>query len=149
MTRLATRLGSFLGRLGLAAAFLAASASASAQPYPSRPVKLVVPYAAGGAVDMMGRLIAKAMTAMNGQPYVVENKGGAGGAIAASEVARAQPDGYTILIGATGPNVIAPAVYGAAAGFDPLKDLSPVSLIAPRRTCWSPTTRSRSGRWPT
>lgn len=123
MTSIATRIAFLLAALTL-------TGQAGAQAYPSRPVKLMVPYAAGGAVDMMGRLIAKEMTALNGQPYVVENKGGAGGAIAAAEVAHAQPDGYTILIGATGPNVIAPAVYGATVGFDPLKDLLPISLIA-------------------
>lgn len=103
---------------------------AHARPYPDRSVKLVVPYAAGGAVDMMGRVIAKEMQALTGQAYVIENKGGAGGAIAAAAVAHAVPDGYTILIGATGPNVIGPAVYGPSVGFDPLKDLIPVSLIA-------------------
>ena len=123
MTSIATRIAFLLAALTL-------TGQAGAQAYPSRPVKLMVPYAAGGAVDMMGRRIAKEMTALNGQPYVVENKGGAGGAIAAAEVAHAQPDGYTILIGATGPNVIAPAVYGATVGFDPLKDLLPISLIA-------------------
>lgn len=115
---------------GLAIAALLLAGQVMAQAYPSRPVKFLVPYAAGGAVDIMGRLIAKEMTLLNGQAYVVENKGGAGGAIAAAEVAHAAPDGYTILIGATGPNVIAPAVYGAGVGFDPLKDLTAVSLIA-------------------
>ena len=117
-------------RAGLAVCALALAPQAFAQAYPSKVVKLMVPYAPGGAVDMMGRLIAKEMSAMNGQPYVVENKGGAGGGIAVAEVARSAPDGYTILIGATGPNVIVPAVYGAAAGFDPIKDLVPISLLA-------------------
>ncbi len=119
-----------LARAALALAAVAMASGALAQAYPSRSVKLVVPYAAGGAVDMMGRLFAKELNTLNGQPYVVENKGGAGGTIAAAEVARSAPDGYTILIGATGPNVIGPAVYGANAGFDPLKDLIPISLIA-------------------
>ena len=112
------------------AAALILAGPAWSQAYPNKPVKFLVPYAAGGAVDMMGRLLAKEFSALNGQPYVVENKGGAGGAIAAAETARAAPDGYTILIGATGPNVIAPAVYGPNAGFDPLKDLTAVSLLA-------------------
>ncbi|MDO8280861.1 MAG: tripartite tricarboxylate transporter substrate binding protein [Burkholderiaceae bacterium] len=121
---------STLLRAGLAACALALAPQAFAQAYPSKAVKLMVPYAPGGAVDMMGRLIAKEMSAINGQPYIVENKGGAGGGIAVAEVARSAPDGYTILIGATGPNVIVPAVYGAAAGFDPIKDLVPISLLA-------------------
>ncbi len=114
----------------LAALALAGQAFAQAPAYPAKPVKLLVPYAAGGAVDMMGRLFAKELNTMNGQTYLVENKGGAGGAIAAAEVAHATPDGYTILFGASGPNVIAPAVYGAKVGFDPLKDLIPVVLVA-------------------
>jgi tripartite-type tricarboxylate transporter receptor subunit TctC len=125
MKKIAIHLASFL-----AALTLATQVHAQTGPYPNRVVKFIVPYAAGGAVDIMGRLIAKEMNTLNGQPYVVENKGGAGGAIAAAEVAHAPPDGYTILIGASGPNVIAPAVYGAKVGFDPLKDLIPVALIA-------------------
>lgn len=114
-----------------AAALLALPAlQASAQQYPAKPVKILVPYAPGGAVDIFARLMAKELSALNGQPYVVENKGGAGGAIAAAEVARSAPDGYTLLLGATGPNAIVPAVYGSAAGFDPVKDLAPVTLLA-------------------
>ena len=117
-------------RTGLAAFAMLLAPQVFAQAYPIKAVRLMVPYAPGGAVDMMGRLIAKEMSALNGQPYVVENKGGAGGGIAVAEVARSAPDGYTILIGATGPNVIVPDVYGAAAGFDPIKDLVPISLLA-------------------
>ena len=109
---------------------LLTGAQALAQTYPNRSVKLVIPYAAGGAVDIMGRVIAKEMSELNGQAYVVDNQGGAGGAIAAALVAHAPADGYEILIGATGPNSIAPAVYGSKVGFDPLKDLIPISLIA-------------------
>ena len=114
-----------------AAALLASSATqAWAQQYPARPVKILVPYAPGGAVDIFARLMAKELATLNGQAYVVENKGGAGGAIAAAEVARAASDGYTVLLGATGPNAIVPAVYGPAAGFDPVRDLVPVTLLA-------------------
>lgn len=119
--------------VGLALApFLALGlgADARAQTYPAKPVRIVVPYAAGGAVDIFTRLMAKELGALNEQPFVVDNKGGAGGAIAAAEVAGAAPDGYTLLMGATGPNAIVPAVYGAAAGFDPLKNLAPVTLLA-------------------
>ncbi|MGE0797228.1 MAG: Bug family tripartite tricarboxylate transporter substrate binding protein [Lautropia sp.] len=103
---------------------------AHAQPYPAKPIRLLVPYAPGGAVDIFARLLARELGVLNGQPYVVENKGGAGGALAAAEVARAPADGYTILFGATGPNAIVPAVYGSASGFDPLKDLLPVTALA-------------------
>nr|WP_232533263.1 MULTISPECIES: tripartite tricarboxylate transporter substrate binding protein [Ramlibacter] len=113
------------------AALLAVPAfHAAAQQYPARPVKILVPYAPGGAVDIFARLLAKEFATLNGQAYVVENKGGAGGAIAAAEVARSTPDGYTVLFGATGPNAIVPAVYGPATGFDPVKDLVPVTLLA-------------------
>ncbi len=114
----------------LLGAMLSLAAQAFAQSYPTKPVKLLIPYGPGGAVDMMGRTIGKAMQDLNGQPYIVENKGGAGGIIAANEVSRATPDGYTILFGATGQISIAPAVHGAKLGFDPLKDLIPVSLVA-------------------
>ena len=117
-------------RLGLAGAVFCLSIQAFAQGYPNRPVKLLIPYAAGGAVDIMGRIIAKELGELNNQAYVVENKGGAGGAIAAAEVAHAPPDGYEILIGATGQISIAPAVYGTSVGFNPTKDLVPISLIA-------------------
>ena len=117
-------------RLWLAAAMLSLASQAFAQTYPSKPVKLVIPYAPGGALDIMGRTLGKELQEINGQPYVLENKGGAGGAIATAEVSRAAPDGYTILFGAIGPISIAPAVYGASVGFDPLKDLVPISLIA-------------------
>lgn len=112
------------------ALLIGGSFNATAQQYPSKPVKLVVPYAPGGAVDIFTRLIAKELNSVNGQPYIVENKGGAGGVVAISEVVRSAADGYTILLGATGPNTIVPPVYGPAAGFDPLKDLVPVTLLA-------------------
>ena len=125
-----TRFTSRWTQAALAFAALALSPAAFTQSYPAKAVKLMIPYATGGAVDMMGRLIAKEFSDMNGPPYVVENKGGAGGALAAAEVSRAAPDGYTILVGATGPNTIVPAVYGANAGFDPVRGFIPVSLIA-------------------
>jgi tripartite-type tricarboxylate transporter receptor subunit TctC len=117
-------------RRSLLALAIALAAPAWADPYPSQPVRLVIPYAAGGAVDIMGRMLAKEMQQLNGQTYIVENKGGAGGAIAAAEVAHATPDGYTVFIGATGPISIIPAINGAKTGYEPLKDFAPISLIA-------------------
>ena len=119
-----------LAWLGRAAALLAFASTAVAQTYPSKPVRLVIPYAAGGAVDIMGRMIGKELQDANGQPYLVENKGGAGGGIAATEVARSAPDGYTLFIGATGPIAIVPALEGSGAGFNPVKDFAPISIIA-------------------
>jgi tripartite-type tricarboxylate transporter receptor subunit TctC len=114
----------------IASVFAMPTVPALAEAYPAKAVKIVVPYAPGGAVDMFARLIAKELSTLNGQPYIVDNKGGAGGAIAASEVAKSAPDGYTLLLGATGPNAIVPAVYGAATSFDPVKDFAPVTLLA-------------------
>ena len=78
------------------------SFGATAQTYPSRPVKLIVPFAAGGAVDILGRIVANALTAATGQSFIVDNKPGAGGLLAMDAVAKAAPDGYTLGVGSTG-----------------------------------------------
>jgi tripartite-type tricarboxylate transporter receptor subunit TctC len=109
---------------------LFASATARAQsPYPVKPIKLVVPFAAGGPIDVMGRLVAQALSSALGQQVVVDNRPGASGAIGTRAAAAAEPDGHTLLIGsvttlATGP-LIAKNV-----GYDPLKDFAPVALVA-------------------
>lgn len=118
-----------LGALLAVASLPVTRAFAQSEDYPNRAIRFVVPYAAGGAVDIMARAIARDLTMAVGQSVVVDNKGGAGGAIAAREVAHATPDGYTVLVGAAGPNAIAPAVQSNV-GFDPIRDFSPVSLIA-------------------
>ena len=97
--------------------------------YPNKPIRMVIPYAVGGAVDIMGRAIAKELTDITGQSIIVENKGGAGGALAAMDVARSPADGYTIFFGATGPLAIVPFVQSKV-NFDPIKDFQPVTLIA-------------------
>ena len=88
--------------LGLLAA---SSGVAWAQQYPSRPIKLIVPFGAGGAVDVVARIIGLDVSKRLGQPVIVENKTGAGGNIAASFVAKSDPDGYTLLMGSTGNSV--------------------------------------------
>jgi tripartite-type tricarboxylate transporter receptor subunit TctC len=114
----------------LAAAFvLALSASALAQDYPSRPITLVVPYAAGGGNDVMARIVAEKMSKSLGQQIVIENKGGAGGSIATRQVAKSPPDGYTLGLGGTGTLAINPTLYPNV-GYDPRKDFAPVGLIA-------------------
>ncbi len=114
----------------LAAAFvLALSATAGAQDYPSRPITLVVPYAAGGGNDVMARIVAEKMSKSLGQQIVIENKGGAGGSIATRQVAKAAPDGYTLGLGGTGTLAINPTLYPNA-GYDPRKDFAPIGLIA-------------------
>ncbi len=102
---------------------------ARAQDYPSRPVTLIVPYAAGGGNDVMARIVADKMGAALGQPIVVENRGGAGGSIATRAVAHAAADGYTLGLGGTGTLAIDPSLYPNV-GYDPRKDFAPIGLIA-------------------
>jgi tripartite-type tricarboxylate transporter receptor subunit TctC len=102
---------------------------AGAQDYPTRPITLVVPYAAGGGNDAMARIVADHMSRRLGQQIVVENRGGAGGTVATRAVARAAPDGYTLVIGGTGTLAINPTLY-TNVGYDPRKDFAAVGLIA-------------------
>src|SRR5450631_4599967 len=97
--------------------------------YPSRPITLIVPYAAGGGNDVMARGVAIPMSKTLGQPIVIENHGGAGGSIGTRQVATAAPDGYTLGLGGTGTLAIDPTLYPNA-GYDPRKDFAPVGLIA-------------------
>jgi tripartite-type tricarboxylate transporter receptor subunit TctC len=106
-----------------------ASAGAEEQDYPTRPITLVVPYAAGGGNDAMARIVADHMSKTLGQQFVIENRGGAGGTIATRAVAKAAPDGYTLVIGGTGTLAINPTLY-ANVGYDPRRDFAPVGLIA-------------------
>src|SRR6188472_1544351 len=113
----------------LAAAFLALGLTGSyAQTYPSRPITIIVPFAAGGPTDVIGRAVAEKMRASLGQPVLIENVTGAGGSIGATRGAQAAPDGYTISMGNTGTHVAAGAIYPLK--FDLLTDLEPLALIA-------------------
>jgi tripartite-type tricarboxylate transporter receptor subunit TctC len=109
------------------AASLATISAATAQVYPSRPITIVVPFPAGGAFDMVGRIMADRMKASLGQPVIVENVGGAAGSIGVGRVARAPPDGYTLSLGYWGTHVLNAAVYTLP--YDPLKDFEPISLV--------------------
>jgi tripartite-type tricarboxylate transporter receptor subunit TctC len=112
-----------------AAAVLAAAASfSSAQHYPSRPVHLVVPYAAGGPVDLSARFLAARLQQPLGQPVVVENKPGAGGNIGADLVAKSAPDGYTLVMGAIATHAINPALYPKLP-YDPVRDFRHIALV--------------------
>ena len=114
----------------LAAALLALAGAAFAQAgYPSRPVTLVVPFPPGGGTDTGARLIAQKLSTRWGQQVVVENKGGAAGQIGADLVAKAKPDGYTILMGNIGTQAINPALY-TKLPYDPDKAFAPISLVA-------------------
>jgi tripartite-type tricarboxylate transporter receptor subunit TctC len=118
------------GTLVIASIVAAAFATpAHAQDYPTRPITLIVPYAAGGGNDVMARIVADKMGAALGQPIVVENRGGAGGSIATRAVAHAPADGYTLGLGGTGTLAIDPSLYPNV-GYDPRKDFAPIGLIA-------------------
>ena len=114
-------------RLALAALALLAP-GAWAQPYPSHPVRMVVPFAPGGATDIIRRLVAQKLADRLGQSVVVENKPGAGTTVGNAEVAKTKPDGYTLLFAPT-PFVISQVVYPTLP-YDPQKDFAPVSLLA-------------------
>jgi tripartite-type tricarboxylate transporter receptor subunit TctC len=117
-------------------AFIAGSAAsvfirpyrAFAQDYPTRPITLVVGYAAGGGNDILARIAAEKMSPVLGQQIVIENRGGAGGSIATRQVARAAPDGYTLGLGGTGTLAIDPTLYPNV-GYDSRKDFAPIGLI--------------------
>ncbi|OZI26382.1 ABC transporter substrate-binding protein [Bordetella genomosp. 9] len=102
---------------------------AAAQTYPGRPVTLVVPFAPGGTVNLMGRLLATRLSEVLGQPVIVENKPGAGGSIGANFVAKAVPDGYTLLLATMGQQSIQP-LLSRDLPYDPAKDFAPVALFA-------------------
>jgi tripartite-type tricarboxylate transporter receptor subunit TctC len=112
--------------LGSAANLLPRAAFAA---YPDRAIHLIVPFAPGGNADIVGRVVAEQMSMALGQPVVVDNRGGAGGSIGAEVVARAKPDGYTLLVGSNGPLTVNPFVQ-AHLPYDPLKDFAPVALTS-------------------
>ncbi|HEY6859777.1 MAG TPA: tripartite tricarboxylate transporter substrate binding protein [Pseudolabrys sp.] len=103
-----------------------APAAHSQSAYPSHPIRLIVPYPAGGATDVVARIVADKMSDTLGQQVIVENRPGAGTMIGASAVARSESDGYTMLIGDTGTYALNPTLYGAKLTYDPLKDFAPV-----------------------
>ena len=110
--------------------FLAATAQAQTypQPYPSRPIRMVIPLSPGGFADVPGRILAARLSSALGRQVYVENKPGAGGTIGADSIAKSPPDGYSILLTGT-PHVIAPWLYRNVP-YDPLKDFAPVALVA-------------------
>ena len=110
------------------ATVLAVPVTLWAQDYPSRPVTIVVPFGAGGSVDIVGRLVAQKLTERFGKPFVVENRPGAGTATATTAVAKSAPDGHTLLFAPSGTFAINPALYKQLA-YDPLKDLIMVALV--------------------
>ena len=117
-------------RLCLAAALLAVSVGSWAQgAWPNRPVKIVVPFAPGGTTDILARAIAPDLAKAFGQPFVIENKAGAGGNLGAEQVAKSPGDGHTLLMGTVGTHGINRALY-ARLPYDPFKDFVPITLVA-------------------
>ena len=109
-----------------AAAFAAFAGAALAQTYPTKPVKLVVPYVAGGAADIFGRIVAQKLSEAFKEQFIVENKPGANGGIGTDLVAKSAPDGYTLLVTASGPIVVNPSLYKSVP-YDSVKDFAPVA----------------------
>jgi len=114
--------------LALCGAAVAAVPAAS-QPYPHKVIKLVVPFTAGGPVDVMARVVAQQLSIALGQPVVIDNRPGAGGTLAAKSVAIADPEGYTLLFGSAGSQVISPALYRNI-GYDPVTAFAPVAMVS-------------------
>jgi len=108
---------------------LAACAAASAQSFPSKPIRLVVPFPPGGPTDIVARPLAQLLGESLKQPVVIENKGGAGGSIAADVVAKSPPDGYTLIMATVGTHAINAALYRKLP-YDPVKDFTPIALVA-------------------
>lgn len=119
----------FLSCLGAGALALALPAAAWAQAYPDRPIKFLIPFAPGGATDILGRLLATALSEKLGQPVVVENRPGAGTVVAAGQVAKAAPDGYTLLAGASTTLTLNPAIR-TNLPYDPVRSFTPLGLVA-------------------
>jgi tripartite-type tricarboxylate transporter receptor subunit TctC len=113
--------------LGCLAAFT--QPARAQQAWPSRAITLVVPFAAGGATDILGRLLGQGLSTRLGQPVVVENRPGAGGGVGATAVAKASPDGYTLLLGAVSTHAINPTLYKSL-GYDAAKDFVPIAYVA-------------------
>ena len=103
--------------------------AAQAQAYPTKPIRLIVAFPAGGSTDIVARLVAQKLGEKLGQQVIVDNRGGAGGTIGTEIAAKATPDGHTLTMGTTSTHVIAPAAY-AKVNYDPVKDFEPITLVA-------------------
>jgi tripartite-type tricarboxylate transporter receptor subunit TctC len=117
-----------VGAMALAAALAATAGPASAQPYPTRPITLVVPFPPGGSTTILARIVADKLSDALGRPIVVDNRGGAGGSIAARQVAKSAPDGYTLLIAFSATLAISPSMF-ANVGYDPRTDFAPIGMV--------------------
>jgi len=123
----------FSPRVLVAALLCSVSSSAFSQNYPSRTARMIVPWTAGGTADLMARVASQKFSESFAQQFVVDNRPGAGGLIGTEQVAKAAPDGLTLLLATTAPNSVAPSLY-AKLPFDPVKDFASISLMA--TTCY-------------
>ena len=115
--------------LAAAASLAAAAPAAIAQTWPARPVTMIIPFAAGGPTDVLGRIMAERMSQILGQQVVVENVGGAGGMTGTARVSRGSPDGYTFVLGTVGTHAVNQTLY-AQPLYNAATDFAPVTLIA-------------------
>ena len=129
MTKLCNVIGGVCGLAAALAVSISFNCNARAEDYPSRLITMVVPFAAGGPTDILGRIVAQAIGPTLGQQVVVEDVTGAGGTIGAAKVARAAPDGYTMVMGNLGTHAASVGIYSNLA-YDPRKDFEPVILVA-------------------
>ena len=128
---------------GVAAILSAFSAAARCdEPYPSRPIRFILPQPAGGAVDLIARTLADRLSASMRQPVIVENQPGANGGLAAGQVARSMADGYTLFMAVDTNLVVNPGLYPNLA-YDPFRDFSPITSSPRSISCWSPARRSK------
>ena len=116
--------------------WFAAPGQLHAQDWPNRPVKIVVAFSPGGSADQFGRLMASELSAAFRQQFFVENRPGNSGAIGSAQVARAETDGYTLLIGGSGPHLTGPAI-NPNIGYDPLKDFTHIAMIGADSYAWA------------
>lgn len=121
--------------IALLAVGMLATPPARAADWPAKPVFIVVPFATGGAADMVARLLADPLAKELNQTVVIENRGGAGGLLGSAQVARANPDGYTLLLGGLAPQVIAPAI-NPNSGYDPIRDFTHIAYVGGPPICW-------------
>ena len=119
----------FLASLCLGVALFGIANSAAGQTYPSRPVRFIVPFPAGGPTDVVSRAITVKLAEALGQPVVVENVGGAGGSIGMTAVAKAAPDGYVIGLATSGTHAVNPHLYAARLGYDAIRDFTPITPV--------------------
>jgi tripartite-type tricarboxylate transporter receptor subunit TctC len=111
------------------AIFLSAGPALAADAWPTRPVRIIVPYAPGGSADTLGRLAAQALTEAFGQQFIADNKPGAGGLVGSEMVAKSAPDGYTLVVSGVASHVVAPALNAANVAFDPIKDFTHIATL--------------------